>query len=492
MTRYLCIVIVALAMMTGMVAGCSSGGDDGNQPTTQECYISLDCSPGYYCQLPEGICVSSLPTDGDASDPDPVDTDDAIDTTDTADGDDIADGDDDPTEQDSPAEEEQDLPTETDTTDTPTCRDDVKEDNDTRAQSATLPLNATVALLVSADNDYYSFQACADGQLTITAVFKHAEGDINLALFNDGGAALARSETDTDNEQITLTTTADEPLYVAVYNATPEPCTPYSLTINLINCGGNADGDIDTPDTDPDPVDTDPEIDNAPDLCDPDPCNGHGTCNPANGSCSCNDGYGGDTCNQCAAGYVGYPNCAPQTTAPSAAGDIIITEIMYDPHFALIDDTAEWFELHNPGNLAMNLAGCIVKENLDDSTTIAEMIIPPGGYALLCRSDNSNLNGGLTPDYVFEFALSNSTSGETLTLTCNSIVIDEVNYDSGPDFPDEPAHSISLDPSAYDVYDNDDGANWCLGQDSYYTGATSPDEDNFGTPGAANPTCPTQ
>jgi len=44
--------------------------------------------------------------------------------------------------------------------------------------------------------------------------------------------------------------------------------------------------------------------------CDPDPCNGHGTCNPADGTCTtCQTGYTGSTCNTCATGYTGYPNC---------------------------------------------------------------------------------------------------------------------------------------------------------------------------------------
>ncbi len=51
------------------------------------------------------------------------------------------------------------------------------------------------------------------------------------------------------------------------------------------------------------------------DSCNPDPCNGHGSCN--NGSCSCSQGYSGTWCNQCAQGYTGYPNCQ----VDSCAGD---------------------------------------------------------------------------------------------------------------------------------------------------------------------------
>ena len=482
MTRY--VLIAALAVILAAVfAGCSAGGDDNNQTPSQECYSSIDCDPGYYCHMPDGVCMDAM-ADGDSVDDDVADADTADGDDEVGDSDeavDTADGDDDPAEQDIPVEN-----------DVPVCNDDPKEDNDTRAQAATLPINATVAYLVSADTDYYMFQACADGLLTVTAVFSHAEGDINIALFNGDGASLARSETATDDESFSYVTTTEEILYVAVYNNTPNACTTYSLTITLTDCG-QVDGDIDTPDTDPDPVDQveiEPEIEETVvDLCDPDPCHGHGQCIAADGSCDCNQGFAGDTCNQCDDGYVGYPNCTPQVTVPSP-GDIIITEIMYDPHFDLADDKAEWFELYNPGDMAMNLNDCIVSEDNGASTTVIGLIMAPRSYALFVRSADTSLNGGLTPDFVFDFALSNSTSGETLTLTCGGMIIDNVNYDSGPDFPDEPAHSISLDPSAYNAGANDNGANWCLGQTAYYTGDPSPDEDNFGTPGAVNPACP--
>ena len=55
------------------------------------------------------------------------------------------------------------------------------------------------------------------------------------------------------------------------------------------------------------------------DLCDPDPCSGHGNCTGggcacdvgyAGGACdSCDPRYTGTTCDRCATGYSGYPSC---------------------------------------------------------------------------------------------------------------------------------------------------------------------------------------
>jgi len=43
------------------------------------------------------------------------------------------------------------------------------------------------------------------------------------------------------------------------------------------------------------------------DRCDPDPCQGRGTCD--DGACSCQVGFAGATCGECAASYIGFPTC---------------------------------------------------------------------------------------------------------------------------------------------------------------------------------------
>ena len=88
------------------------------------------------------------------------------------------------------------------------------------------------------------------------------------------------------------------------------------------------DGDIDEieEEEDLDETDTVDEIEEIeevdvdeepPNLCDPDPCNGHGTCNPTDGSCACDDYFAGDACDACDAGTLGtYPNCIDDPCDP--------------------------------------------------------------------------------------------------------------------------------------------------------------------------------
>lgn len=45
------------------------------------------------------------------------------------------------------------------------------------------------------------------------------------------------------------------------------------------------------------------------DPCDPDPCDGRGTCSPDTGACTCSAGFAGERCDTCASGYTGYPRC---------------------------------------------------------------------------------------------------------------------------------------------------------------------------------------
>ncbi len=84
---------------------------------------------------------------------------------------------------------------------------------------------------------------------------------------------------------------------------------------------------VDEVDEDDDIIDEVDEIEEdeeetPPDLCDPDPCNGHGTCDPADGSCTCNDYFTGDACDACADGTLGdYPDCQDDPCDPDPCND---------------------------------------------------------------------------------------------------------------------------------------------------------------------------
>ena len=120
-------------------------------------------------------------------------------------------------------------------------------------------------------------------------------------------------------------------------------------------------------------------------------------------------------------------------------GEILITEILFDPHDGLVDETAEWIELYNPQDIPVSLEGCTLSDGTAESP-LGDVNLDPGGYALFGRSDDPTVNGGLDMDGVFLFALNNSR--DRIVLTCDGEISDVVHYDFDEGFP-RPAALIS-------------------------------------------------
>jgi hypothetical protein len=85
--------------------------------------------------------------------------------------------------------------------------DDNLEQNDSCAAATTMGDGTSNNLVVkSTDEDWYSLTVPAGNQLNLNLAFTHANGDIDVKLFDGcGGAQLAISETATNNEALTWT-----------------------------------------------------------------------------------------------------------------------------------------------------------------------------------------------------------------------------------------------------------------------------------------------
>ncbi|QBG46530.1 hypothetical protein EGM51_03625 [Verrucomicrobia bacterium S94] len=102
--------------------------------------------------------------------------------------------------------------------------DDVYEPNDSLTE-AYIGLGERVWLStlsgsgIQADEDWYEITVSPSGyeRVQVECVFTHADGDIDLALYDSGGTQLARSETITDNESIDYTVAAPGTYYIRVY-----------------------------------------------------------------------------------------------------------------------------------------------------------------------------------------------------------------------------------------------------------------------------------
>jgi hypothetical protein len=176
------------------------------------------------------------------------------------------------------------------------------------------------------------------------------------------------------------------------------------------------------------------------------------------------------------------PVCIPTTCA--GVGSVIFSEIMQNPS-AVADADGEWFELYNTTASPIDLQGWTIVD--DDHTLSQEGFIIPnslviGGNSYLVFATNGDMmtNGGLTPDYVYDYAtltLGNGTDG--LTINCSETLIDIVVWDNGATFPDPSGASMSLNVAHLNDTDNDVGANW-------ETAVFIFGDGDFGTPGCAN------
>lgn len=171
-------------------------------------------------------------------------------------------------------------------------------------------------------------------------------------------------------------------------------------------------------------------------------------------------------------------------TTPSAAGDLVVTEIMNNPSTPQPD--TEWFELRNPSaSTPYNLNGCTISD-ADGSYSIAsDVYVRPESYATMARTTSVTFSPTATYD-----TLTLGDSGDTVDLDCSSGTdIDSVDY-SQSGFPSvSQGEAQQLDSSVVTGSDphtgNDDGSNWCAASSVFDSGS-----GDTGTPGAGNESCP--
>jgi hypothetical protein len=166
-----------------------------------------------------------------------------------------------------------------------------------------------------------------------------------------------------------------------------------------------------------------------------------------------------------------------------AYGDLLITEIMYNPS-ALSDTEGEWFEIYNASGQSIDIFELVIKKGSVVQHIINEhILIEPQQYLALGRTLNASSN----ISYVY---------GSDLTLTNTEDEIELANYGTdGSDgqsvsivhygiagFPDGTGASLNLDLNAFDVNLAQLGENWCISTVVFDTG-------DLGSPGSANEAC---
>jgi len=124
--------------------------------------------------------------------------------------------------------------------------------------------------------------------------------------------------------------------------------------------------------------------------------------------------------------------CEPTVQHP------VINEIMIDPvavgdaagdPVAVGDAAGEWVEIYNPTSTPVDLIDWYIAEDGPGiHKIVSSVVVPPGGYAVLCRNGDPLQNGGVTCAYTLSnFVLQNG--GDTLLLLDPSLAeIDRVAF----------------------------------------------------------------
>ncbi len=202
---------------------------------------------------------------------------------------------------------------------------------------------------------------------------------------------------------------------------------------------------------------------------------GDGKVNQGGEQCDDGNTQDGDGCSA---------KCLKEPAIPPKVGSLVITEIMADP--ATTEKYGEWFEIHNPGTVAIVLTGLQIGDGFGKEVVkTSGLKLEPGAYFVFGNS--SSLGGGGKADYVYNYTDSSiafSNKGDSVKLVYQGQTIDSVTY-GGKGWSTVPTgKTFQLSPSALTAEQNNQGTNWCYATQTFGTQGAK------GTPGAKNSTCP--
>jgi hypothetical protein len=172
------------------------------------------------------------------------------------------------------------------------------------------------------------------------------------------------------------------------------------------------------------------------------------------------------------------------TPGAIAYGELLITEIMYDP-VSLTDTYGEWFEIYNNSDHTINLENLVImRDSLNRHKISTPVEVAAGTYYVLARTAAA---AGTAPAYVYGSGISLTNSGAVLSIfnestgNENGSLIYSIDYGAAG-FPAGTGTSLSLDPLKLNAADGIKPSSWCTSVSVFSTG-------DKGTPGLINDIC---
>ena len=164
-------------------------------------------------------------------------------------------------------------------------------------------------------------------------------------------------------------------------------------------------------------------------------------------------------------------------------GDLLITEIMYDP-VSLVDTEGEWFEIYNNSNSSIDLDQLVIWKNETEHHIIdGPFVVEAHQFAVMART----VTAFAGTSYVYGTSISLNNTGAVLSIRnygtdgTNGSVIFSLDY-AAAEFPNGTGASICLSPLLMNYNQATSGSSWCVSTSSYSTG-------DLGTPALANDSC---
>jgi large repetitive protein len=164
--------------------------------------------------------------------------------------------------------------------------------------------------------------------------------------------------------------------------------------------------------------------------------------------------------------------------------DLVITEVMFNPHGAQPEKTREWFEVYNATTDPILLDSLAVQDNSGATgeymISAPMMTLAPTEHAVFAFSSDMAMNGGISALVAYGTAnIQLSNSADSVALIYNGMVIDRVSWASG--WPGSDGRAMCLQtPYPTDPMTRDAAAAWSASIGAY---DAAMDE---GTPGAAS------
>ncbi|MBI5488909.1 MAG: lamin tail domain-containing protein [Deltaproteobacteria bacterium] len=183
-----------------------------------------------------------------------------------------------------------------------------------------------------------------------------------------------------------------------------------------------------------------------------------------------------------ATGPVGSPASVDDSVTVVAPGDLVLTEIMFDPA-GVADNMGEWFEIRNVTTWPVPLAGFALGDGTATHAVTGTPTLAAGDWFVFGINSTIATNGGAAVDYQY----STLSWPNTATLAPN-IAFDGVTIDATSlTIPGAwvAGDAIVLNPAFTTAAGNDTQANWCAARAADVYGT----DGNHGTPGAIN-ACP--